>query len=169
MQTIWECWVSTWWCFSSWEPSGLLSLRREKDNCRFKTWHEWIFLTESTELLFTLLRHSGSLLLKWCCNAIGCWVRTRELERQETWFTSANKLKYILDHDSKGRREMRLGCVTHWSLALLQVLTPDLWKGRLHELQQDTVVSLQAAGRTVKLEEHQSFQQAVNFLCRVRQ
>lgn len=48
-------------------------------------------------------------------------------------------------------------CVTHWSLALLQVLTPDLWKGHLHELQQVTVVSLQAAGRTIKLEEHQSF------------
>lgn len=48
-------------------------------------------------------------------------------------------------------------CVTHWSLALLHVLTPDLWKGHLHELQQVTVVSLQAAGRTIKLEEHQSF------------
>lgn len=60
-------------------------------------------------------------------------------------------------------------CVTHWSLALLQVAGPDLWKSRLHELEQLTVVSLQAAGRTVKLEEHQSLQQAANFLCRVRQ
>lgn len=60
------------------------------------------------------------------------------------------------------------GYETHGSLALLHVLTPDVWDAGLHELKKLTVISLQAAGLSIKLKEHENLQQTVNLLCGVK-
>lgn len=50
-------------------------------------------------------------------------------------------------------------------MALLNSFVPDLRDARVDELEQLTVVWLQAAGQLVKLKQYQCLQEAVDLLC----
>lgn len=114
------------------------------------------------------------LLLEGSHDAVSSRVRPRELKQiRPRMHQNKNKNKKNTYSPSSGLNQIAslrliqyLIIDTYRSLVVLRAVQPHLGKGRLHHLQSLLVGRLQLLRLFVKLEEHQSLQQAVHFLCR---